>query len=63
MQETVYKVLITVMILLVMSFITVAAWEQSVSKIFEIRVIDFSEAIGLNILSRVLFQNIEIKID
>ncbi len=63
MQETVYKVLITVMILLVMSFITVAAWEQSVSKIFEIRAIDFSEAIGLNILSRVLFQNIEIKID
>jgi hypothetical protein len=48
MQETVYKILITVMILLVMSFITVAAWEQSVSKIFEIRVIDFSEAIGLN---------------
>jgi hypothetical protein len=46
-----------------MSFITVAAWEQSVSKIFEIRAIDFSEAIGLNILSRVLFQNIEIKID
>jgi len=63
MQETVYKVLITVIILLVMSFITVAAWEQSVSKIFEIRAIDFSEAIGLNILSRVLFQNIEIKID
>lgn len=63
MQETVYKILITVMILLVMSFITVAAWEQSVSKIFEIRAIDFSEAIGLNILSRVLFQNIEIKID
>jgi len=63
MQETVYKVLITVIILLVMSFITVAAWEQSVSKIFEIRVIDFSEAISLNILSRILFQNIEIKID
>jgi hypothetical protein len=63
MQETIYKILITVMILLVMSFITVAAWEQSVSKIFEIRAIDFSEAIGLNILSRVLFQNVEIKID
>jgi hypothetical protein len=61
MQETIYKVLVMVLILLAMSFITILAWEQSVSKIFEIRSINFSEAIALNILSKILFQNIEIK--
>jgi hypothetical protein len=63
MQETIYKVLVMVLILLAMSFITILAWEQSVSKIFEIRSINFSEAIALNILSKILFQNIEIKSD
>lgn len=63
MQEMIYKVLLLALILLVMSFITIIAWEQSVSKIFEIRAIDFSEAVGLNVLFRILFQNIEIKTD
>jgi hypothetical protein len=63
MQEMIYKVLVMAIILLAMSFITILAWEQSMSKIFEIRSIDFSEAIALNVLSKILFQNIEIKND
>jgi hypothetical protein len=63
MQETIYKVLIMLIILLITSFFILVAWEQSVSKIFEIRAISFSEAISLNILSKILFQNIEFKND
>ena len=63
MQEMLYRVLLLTLILLAMSFITIVAWEQSVSKIFDLRPINFSEAIALNVLFRILFQNVEIKSD
>ena len=63
MQDIIHKILLLTLILLVMSFFTVLAWEQSVSKIFEIRSIELSEAIALNVLFKILFQNIEIKND
>ena len=59
-QNLINKILILIIIILIMSIFTTIAWNMSISKIFEIRQIDFYEACWLNILSHILFRPIEI---
>lgn len=63
LQNLVHKILILTIIILVMSVITMTAWNMSISKIFEIRSIDFYEACWLNILSHIILRPIEISFD
>ena len=60
MQDQIYKTLLFTIILMTMSVFVMIAWNMSVVKIFEIREIDFYEAMWLNVLSKILFQNFEI---
>ena len=60
MEDKIYKILLFTIILLIMSMLTMIAWNMSVAKIFEIREISFYEAMWLNVLSKILFQNFEI---
>ena len=60
MEDKIYKILLFTIILLIMSMLTMIAWNMSVAKIFEIREIGFYEAMWLNVLSKILFQNFEI---
>ena len=60
MQDQIYKTLLFTIILMTMSVFVMIAWNMSLVKIFEIREIDFYEAMWLNVLSKILFQNFEI---
>ena len=60
MQDQIYKTLLFTIILMAMSVFVMIAWNMSLVKIFEIREIDFYEAMWLNVLSKILFQNFEI---
>jgi hypothetical protein len=63
LQDFIYKILLLVVIIITMSFVTLIAWNLSVSLIFEIRRIDFMEACWLNILAHILLRPIEISFD
>lgn len=62
-QNLIHKILILIIIVLVMSVITMIAWNMSVAKIFEIRNIDFYEACWVNVLSHIILRPIEISFD
>lgn len=63
MQDQIYKTLLFTIILMTMSVFVMIAWNMSLVKIFEIREIDFYEAMWLNVLSKILFQNFEITLE
>jgi len=60
LQNFIYKILLLTIIMIGMSVITLIAWNSSLSVIFDIKKITFYEAMWLNVLSKILFQNFEI---
>lgn len=62
-QNAIYKILLLMIIIVAMSAITLVAWNMSLAQIFEIRQINFFEAIWLNVLSHILLRPIEISFD